>query len=194
MKISIPTKKESLSFTHFDLLSQDALLEIIPIVKKFELERNDHLVRIGQVCNYISTVREGVIRQYFYKGEKDITEYFALDGMPFFCVESFIRRTPSQVGAVAIEPSIVLAIPHNNLKDLCKRNPEIEFFYRGCLEESLIVSQHRMYSQMFETAYERYNNILHKFPQIIQRVPSIYIASYLGVSPETLSRMKSQKT
>ena len=61
------------------------------------------------------------------------------------------------------------------------------------LEESLVVSQHRMYSVQFESAKEKYQRMIAAFPNIFQKVPSVYIASYLGVSPETLSRVKSMK-
>jgi len=119
-----------------------------------------------------------------------VTEYFAWEGQGFVCLESFIERKPSHLIVEALEDSVIYGIEKNELNELTEKHYEIELMYRGVLELSLLISQKRMYSMLFETAKERYNNFLKSSPFLINRVPSMYIASYLGITPETLSRVK----
>ncbi|MBP1613820.1 MAG: hypothetical protein H6Q13_1268 [Bacteroidetes bacterium] len=172
---------------------KEAAILIAGVMKRFDLKRGDMLLKEGQICNYIYYVSTGAIRQYYFKRDKEITEYFALEKMGFFCVESFIKHVPTYLNITALESAVVIGIPREPLFALRKTNWDVECFYRTCIENSLITSQHRMYSMQFETARERYERMIHDFPTIIQRVPSVYIASYLGVSPETLSRVKGFK-
>jgi len=105
-------------------------------------------------------------------------------------LESFIERKPSHLIVEALEDSVIYGIEKDELNELAEKHHEIELLYRGILEVSLIMSQKRMYSMLFETAKERYNNFLKTTPFLINRVSSMYIASYLGITPETLSRVK----
>jgi|WetSurMetagenome_2_1015567.scaffolds.fasta_scaffold254938_2 CRP-like cAMP-binding protein len=186
----VPTLQEIRGLKYFKDLKEETLATLQPIIKKFEVKHGEQPVKVGHVCHYLFFVLKGVIRQFYYKEDKDITEYFALEGDGFFCVESYLRQVPSLVGVVALESTEILAIPHDEFMTLVHAYGCVSDFYGYCLEESLIISQHRVYSIQFETAKERYDKLLAAYPTIIQRVASIYIASYLGVSPETLSRIK----
>ncbi len=190
----IPTKEEIMSFYEFpNTLSQEGKELLIPAFGKYKVERNGLVLKPGHISHCVYQVLTGVIRQFYYKGDKEISEYFALAKDKFFCVESFIKQCPSKVGIMSIEPTTLLGLKYEPLMELCKQHLEIEIFYRACLEESLIISQQRVFSLQFETAQERYNYLIENRPGIIQRVPSNYIASYLGITSETLSRIKGKK-
>jgi len=186
----VPTIEEIKYFKYFRDLREESLITLQPIIKKFRVKYGEQPVRIGQVSHYLFFVLKGAIRQFYYNEGKDVTEYFAFEGDGFFSVESYLRQVPATVGAVALESSELLAIPRDKLMDLTHEHASVGVFYDSCLDESLVISQHRVYSLQFETAKQRYDKLLATRPYIIQRVPSIYIASYLGVSPETLSRIK----
>jgi CRP-like cAMP-binding protein len=113
-----------------------------------------------------------------------------MDMQGFLCIESFIECKPSRLIVEALEDCVIYGLPKDKLEELSKRYSEMEMVYRKIMEKSLIMSQKRMESLHFETARGRYLKLLKESPSIIQRVPSMYIASYLGITPETLSRVK----
>lgn len=152
----------------------------------------DHfLVREQQVCDYIFFIIKGVARIYYHKNEKEITEWIAMDEQFFLSIISFFERKPSRLIIQTLEPSEVMGIHHNDLMKLAAQYHEVETLFRKMLAVSLILSQYRMDSIQFETAQQRYENLLRNSPQIIQRVPLTYIASFLGITLETLSRIRS---
>ena len=154
----------------------------------------DHfLVREREVCDYIFFIRKGIARIYYYKSEKEITEWIATDEQFFLSIISFFERTSSRLIIQTVEPSEVMGIHYNDLNRLASQYHEIETLYRKMLAASLILSQYRMDSIQFETAQQRYEKLLQNAPKIIQRVPLSYIASFLGVTLETLSRIRSAK-
>jgi CRP-like cAMP-binding protein len=165
---------------------------LISIFHEFKVKKGATFLQEGAICNYIYIVESGLVRQYFYKNGIDITEHFAGEGEGFICLESFIERKPSKLIVEALEDSVIYGINKDELNELTEKYRDIELMYRGLLELSLVMSQRRMYSMLFETARERYNNFMKVSPFLINRVPSMYIASYLGITPETLSRVKGR--
>ena len=102
-----------------------------------------------------------------------------------------MRQKPSHLVVEALENSVIYGIPHDPLLRLASENYEIEKVYRGLLENSLILSQKKMDMFRFESAHERYNRLLKSKPEIIRRAPLSYIASFLLMTPETLSRVRA---
>ena len=130
-------------------------------------------------------------RQFYYKNGKDVTEHFSYEGCILMCIESLLKQEPTRLMAEALEPAVVYMLPYDVLQKLLEQSKEINAFYRKVLEYSLIVSQIKADSWRFETARERYNLLLHHHPEIIKRAPLSHIASYLLMTPETLSRVRS---
>ncbi|HLG39964.1 MAG TPA: Crp/Fnr family transcriptional regulator, partial [Chitinophagaceae bacterium] len=145
------------------------------------------------VCDYIYFIEKGVARIFYYKNGKEITEWIALDEQFFLSITSFFVRTPSHLSIHTLEPSKVYGIHYNDFMELADKYHDVERLLRKMVTGSLILSQIRMDSIQFETAQQRYDRLLKNTPQIIQRVPVSYIASFLGVTPETLSRIRSHK-
>lgn len=154
----------------------------------------DHfLIREHEVGDYIFFIKKGIARIYYYKNGKEITEWIAMDEQFFLSIISFFERTPSRLIIHVIEPSEVMGIHYNDMTRLAAEYHEIETLFRKMMSKSLILSQYRMDSIQFETAQQRYDKILKNSPQFIQRVPLSYIASFLGVTMETLSRIRSAR-
>ena len=126
-----------------------------------------------------------------YKNGKDVTEHFSYEGCIVMCIESLLKQEPTRLIVEALEQSTLFLFPYNALQRLVETSPEINMFYRKILEYSLIVSQVKADSWRFETAHERYNLLLKHHPEIIKRAPLSHIASYLLMTPETLSRVRS---
>ena len=145
----------------------------------------------GQVSHDLIFVGKGMLRQFYYKNGKDVTEHFSYEGCIVMCIESLLKQEPTRLIVEALEQSTLFLFPYNTLQRLVETSPEINMFYRKILEYSLIVSQVKADSWRFETAHERYNLLLKHHPEIIKRAPLSHIASYLLMTPETLSRVRS---
>lgn len=151
------------------------------------------LLKENTVSDYIYFLEKGIARIFYHKNEKEVTEWIALGGQFFLSITSFFQRSPSHLMIQTLTPSTVYGIHHDDLMKLVDQHRDVERLLRKMVTASLILSQERMYSIQFETAQQRYDNLLQNHPQIIQQVPLTYIASFLGITLETLSRIRSRK-
>lgn len=165
------------------------ILESILVPMKFA--RGENVVSEGEVCVAIYYVERGLLREYYYKNNKEVTEYLAVDGNVFMCIESLFQNEPSKLIVEALEPSVVYALPKDRLEEVALHNVNIQILYRKILEESLIISQRRADLLRFESAKDRYRKLCKLNPKVIMKAPLVYIASYLQMTPETLSRVRS---
>ena len=165
------------------------ILESILVPMKFA--RGENVVSEGEVCVAIYYVERGLLREYYYKNNKEVTEYLAVDGNVFMCIESLFQNEPSKLIVEALEPSVVYALPKDRLEEVTLHNVNIQILYRKILEESLIISQRRADLLRFESAKDRYRKLCKLNPKVIMKAPLVYIASYLQMTPETLSRVRS---
>lgn len=161
--------------------------------KTWSVPKDHFLLREHAVSDYIYFIEKGVARIFYYKNGKEITEWIAMDEQFFLSITSFFQRKPSHLQIHTLEQSEVYGIHHNDFMELADKYHDIERLLRKMVTASLILSQIRMDSIQFETAHQRYDRLLNISPQMIQRVPVSYIASFLGVTPETLSRIRSGK-
>lgn len=165
------------------------LLESVLIREKFP--KGVIALNEGEIANEIVFVGKGMLRQYYYKNGKDLTEHFSYEGCIAMCLESFLKQEPTRLIVETLEPSVIYLFRYDMIQKLTEESWEINMFYRKILEYSLIVSQIKADSWRFETARERYNLLLERHPEIIKRAPLAHIASYLLMTPETLSRVRS---
>ena len=165
------------------------LLEEILIRK--EVKKGTLLLKEGEVSRNLVLVGKGMVRQFYYKNKKDITEHFSYEGCIAICIESTLKQEPTHLMAEALEDCILYYLPYNKLMALTEISWEINLFYRKILEYSLIVSQTKADAWRFETAHERYQRLLNTHPEVVKRAPMSHIASYLLMTPETLSRVRS---
>ncbi|MCP3893972.1 MAG: Crp/Fnr family transcriptional regulator, partial [Bacteroides sp.] len=165
------------------------LLENILICK--EIQKGELALNEGDICHDIIFVGKGMLRQFYYKNGKDVTEHFSYEGCTVMCIESLLKQEPTRLMVEALEPSTIYLLPYRTLLNLIERSAEINLLYRRILEYSLIVSQVKADSWRFETARERYHLLQKNHPEIIKRAPLSHIASYLLMTPETLSRVRA---
>ncbi|MGN0036559.1 MAG: Crp/Fnr family transcriptional regulator [Bacteroidaceae bacterium] len=173
-------------------LSNEAAAALAAIIYPKELARGERFVNEGVVCKHIGYVEKGVVRQFYYKNGKDLTEHISTEDRLFICIESFMKQEPSRFMAEALTPSVVWAIPHDPFYQLVQSQPEISRLYLRILEYSLIESQIKADMFRFETAYDRYERFRKAFPEVAKRAPLQYIASFLQMAPETLSRVRAR--
>ena len=112
------------------------------------------------------------------------------DGM-VICLESYFKQEPTRLMVETLEPTVVWEMSKEAMERLAENYLDIAVMYRKFMEQSLIISQVKADTLRFESAHERYTKLLHSHPEILKRAPLVYIASYLQMTPETLSRVRS---
>ena len=166
------------------------MLESILVAKKYA--KNEKVLIEGEVCENIYWIVKGLLRQFYYKNGKELTEYMATENSIVMCIESLFKEQPTKLQIVALEPTYVYCLPKAKLEAVAMKSVNIQILYRKILEESLILSQVRADRLRFEPAIDRYQKLVTRAPQLVLRAPLVYIASYLQMTPETLSRVRTQ--
>lgn len=172
-------------------LSKDALDKFAEILIPLKFKRGEMPVKEGEVCDNLYYIEKGLTRQYYVKNGKEVTEHLEYEGGIVMCIESFFRREPSRLVIETLEPSKIYAIPYDKLKELTRTSYEFCQLMFAFLEHSLILSQHKADTLRFESVKERYLRTLNDHPDLVRRAPLHYLASYLQMTPETLSRVRS---
>ena len=177
--------------SRFPEMSKEGRELLAEVLIRRESNKGEIVLNEGQVSHNLIFVGKGMLRQFYYKNGKDVTEHFSYEGCVIICIESTLKQEPTRLMAEALEPCTVYLLPYDKFMRLTEISWEINMFYRKILEYSLIVSQVKADSWRFETARERYNMLMHTHPEVIKRAPLSHIASYLLMTPETLSRVRS---
>jgi CRP-like cAMP-binding protein len=155
------------------------------------LQRRQYLLQAGDVCRYESYIVDGCLRGYHFDREgSEHTTFLAVEDWWISDLESFIRKTPATMTIKALEDTEVLQIEQSAFEALCRQVPKFERLFRLLLQNAFIAHQRRILAIISQSAEERYQEFLERYPQIAQRVPQKHIASYLGVTPEFLSRIR----
>ena len=165
------------------------LLESILVPMKFA--KGAMVLNEGEVCKNIYYIDKGLLRQFYYKNDKELTEHLGGANTIVMCIASLFREEPTHLLVEALEPTIIYALPKQRLEQVALHNVNIQILYRKILEESLILSQVHADLVRFESAQDRYKKLCKLMPQVVLRAPLVYIASYLQMTPETLSRVRA---
>ena len=165
------------------------ILENILVPMKFA--KGQMILSEGEICKHIYYIEKGLVRQFYFKKGKEATEHMAGGGKIVMCIESLFKEEPTSLQVEALEPVLIYALPKARLEEVALHNVNIQILYRKILEESLILSQIHADLLRFETAQDRYRKMCKLATQVTLRAPLVYIASYLQMTPETLSRVRS---
>ncbi len=180
-------------FKKFHTISAESQAAISSITSTQHVKKNTDLQSIGHTCKTIYFLKHGVARIYYFKNDLDITESFAFENSIVVRYESLFGGQPSKKGIQVLEDSEVLAINATALFKLYDAYSDIERLFRKIFETALVEQVNRIESIQFHTAEERYKALLKESPKVIKHVPLKYIASYLGITPVSLSRIRAQK-
>jgi CRP-like cAMP-binding protein len=175
----------------FHPLSTEAEQAIASIAKRIQIKKNSELQSIGHTCKTIYFLEKGLARIYYFKDEIEITESFSFENNLVLRYESLFSGRPSKKAIQVLEDSELIAIKADELTLLFSKYSEIETLFRKIIEAALVDTINRVESIQFHTAEERYTSLLHEAPDVIKRVPLKFIASYLGITPVSLSRIRA---
>lgn len=165
------------------------ILESVLIPMKFQ--KGEKILSEGDTCTYIYWIVKGLVREFYFKNGKEVTEYMTTENTIVMSIESLFKEQPTKLQISALEPTLIYAMPRQLLEQVAMKSVNIQILYRKILEESLILSQVHADMLRFETAQDRYMKLVKLQPQLVLRAPLVYIASYLQMTPETLSRVRT---
>lgn len=156
-----------------------------------KLRRRQYLLQEGAVCKYQAFVEKGILRTYTVdeKGGEHILQ-FASEGWWMADLSSYITGEPSLFNMDALEDAELLLLSKPSWDGLMEKVPKFEHYFRILIQNNLIATQKRLMQSLAETAEEKYVKFTQTYPDCVQRVPQHMIASYLGISRETLSRLR----
>lgn len=177
--------------TRYPEMSMEAKIMMNDKLTFRELKKGERLFDEGDVADKIVAVEEGMLRQFYYNNKKDLTEHFSYEHCTLMCLESFINETPTDLYAEALEDTKVWILNKKDLEQMMGYSKEIATYYRRVLEYSLLQSQLKARLWRYGTAKARYKHLFDTQPQVVRRAPLSFIASYLMMTPETLSRVRS---
>lgn len=174
-------------------VSDEEINRFCQFFEEKSLRKKDFLLKQGEICQYETFVMSGLLRMFHIneKGEEQ-TLQFGVEDWWFTDLDSFFNRVPSRLNIQALENSSVLVLSFENRQLAAEQLPFIQELNWTMLRKSYNALQNRMIDNLSKTADERYLDYLKKYPHIVKRLSNIHIASYLGVSPESLSRIKNK--
>lgn len=175
------------SYIEFD---EDEERFISRVFKVRHFAKGEHFLLAGEVCREAAFVESGVFRFYINTGERDATYYFATEN-EFICdYPSFLPQRPSSINIQALEPAEIRTISFDDLQKFYKKVVFGERFGRLIAEEIFVDSIEQLASFYQDKPAVRYRNFVSRLPQLVQRLPQYYIASYVGIEPQSLSRIR----
>ena len=175
----------------YSTMTHDELDILESVLVPMKYAKGEKILNEGDTCEHIYWIVKGLVRQYYFKNGKELTEYMATENTIMMSIESLFMEKPSMQVIQALEPTVVYLLPKKELEAVAMRSVNIQILYRKILEESLIISQQRADMLRFESAQDRYQKLVKNSPQLVLRAPLVYIASYLQMTPETLSRVRT---
>lgn len=183
------TLNDKVAFTQ----EEQAIIKTYLTPKK--IRKKQYLLQEGDVCKMIAFVEKGTLRQYSIgeNGAEHIIQ-FALEGWTISDLYSFLTGEPATYNIDALEDAELVLITKTAHEELLKKVPKFETYTRLQLTGAYLAMQKRLTSIISLSLEERYSNFTSVYPNIIQRVPQHMIASYMGLTPETLSRVRKKMT
>ena len=172
-------------------LTEQAAQQLASIFVRQEVSKGETLLAEGQVARNFLIVEQGLTRQYYYKNGIEVTEHFCCEWDVVYCTDSMLMREPTTLMIEALEDGVVHNVPFDEFWQLCDESPKIMKLYVRLLEDGLVESLRKTDAQRFESAHERYETFVRQYPEAARRAPGKHIASYLLMTPESLSRVRA---
>ncbi|WP_299484970.1 Crp/Fnr family transcriptional regulator [uncultured Allomuricauda sp.] len=175
-------------------LSDDETEQFISILKTTRIKKRQFVIQPGFVSEYRNYIVEGAVRVFYLDDHgKEHTVSIGIEDWFFTDFHSYLTRTPAEYYAEALEDSLILQMKYEDVEDLCSRIHPLCQYFRLYIERALSHSNQRVITNISKTSEERYWEYVNKYPQIANRIPQYVLASYLGISPESISRIRSDK-
>jgi CRP-like cAMP-binding protein len=173
-------------------LSIEELSNVIKKANFKKYKRGEIIIKAGEVENYVSFILEGTMRTFFIKDEKEICLEFFFEGDFTGSYASFLTQTPSTLYQDALTNISLVQISFDKLQELYQEYPKFERINRMLTEDLFMKSSDKVIELLSMSAMERYEKLIEQHPKYYQNIPQKYLASYLNITPESLSRIRKQ--
>lgn len=179
-------------FLHkFIELSEAEFDELIkPYIEVRHFKKKQVISPSEEVEDYLNFITKGLVRKFYKKGKEEINTQISTEGHIIHSQESFHSRTPSEYVVEAIEATTAISITYENLEKLYSKSHKMERLGRLVITFTMVVKDRWQMNMIKLTPRERFLDFVHKNPELLQRVPQKFLASYLNIQPETFSRFK----
>lgn len=180
------------SISPFVKLTPESRTKLLSLMKKEHLPKGHVLVPLGTICNSVYYIERGLSRIFYLKDGKEVTEDFNAENSFTCSITGHITKKPDGRQTELLEPSVIWSLPYAELERLYDDHHDIERLGRYLISMELADMHKRLTAIQFMSAQERYNTFVSEYPSLLQRVPLGMISSYLGITQETLSRIRSK--
>lgn len=175
-------------------LSESEWKFIEPLFKRKQYSKNEHILSVGEVEKYLYFIEKGVLRSYVDRNESEVTLEFSFEETIFSAYDSFLLQTNSLINVQAITPTVIWRIHYNELQTIYNKFPIGNLIGRVATEKIYLEKSNRELSLLTKTAEELYLDLLSQQPELIREIPLKYIASFIGITPQALSRIRRRIT
>lgn len=176
----------------FDVGEDKDLAAIASCFVPNEVRKGDYLLKQGRICNQLSFIHSGLIRIYAIKGDKEVTQWISTPGYFVTDLASFTFSTPARWNIQALTDCELYTIDRESYNKLGEAVPQWHQLEKLFIAKCFIILEERVNSHLFMTAEERYQQLVAKQPELFNQVPLQFLASMLGMTPETLSRLRKK--
>lgn len=175
----------------FVQLSDDEFKQLlIPVITLRKFPKKSIVIRAGEVEDYFNFIIKGLARKYYKKGTEEINTQISFEGHILHSQESFHSRKPSEYYIETIEPTTFVSIRYDDLERLYAEHKKMEHLGRLVITHTMVIKDRWQMKMIKHSPRERFIEFVTKNPQLMQRVPQKYLASFLYIKPETFSRFK----
>jgi CRP/FNR family transcriptional regulator, anaerobic regulatory protein len=177
-------------FQRYMPLEEDLWFEIVEAVKIVQLKKGQFFLREGEVCDFVAYVNRGLVRLYYLEKDKEHIRQFLFEDTFVTEYASYVSRKPTLYNIDALEDTELFIFSYGKLNQLYDRNPQLLKFGKLMADRSAVHLANQLTASLRQKAEDRYLNLMKERPKVFQRVPLYMIASYLGITPEALSRIR----
>lgn len=179
--------------TQLSPLSEEAAEGLAARLQTKTISKGGYLLKNGSVCRYLFFINKGLTKTHFYHEDKQFIMRFFAENALFTVLDSYVQQSPSAYMITALETTTVTCIAQRHMESLCKKHHCIETFLRKLVSMASVNMMKRISEMLEENAAQRYHNFVHENGDLLQRISLGDLASYLGITQVSLSRIRAGK-
>lgn len=172
------------------LTEEEFAQQVAPYARLRKFGKKELITSAGEVENYFNFIVSGLVRKFYKKGKEEINTQISIENHIIHSQESFHSRTPSEYYIETIEPSVLISITYDDLERIFASSKKMEHLGRLVITRTMVLKDRWQMQLVTLTPRERFLNFVNRNPNLLQRVPQKFLASYLNIKPETFSRFK----